>query len=237
MSYLEALECAKNGKVVYGETLYDVEGNACGLNFFTSSDLFDEIKDSEEFRNYIENSDEYREYENSHTEDEIEYFYYLEAVRQVDLLGLDIDEIIQNCIEVDEDFYSFDKYSLDELQEMCNETEGEYDLITRIVDFCSFAEQNGYNRNETLKDYVEDVIDAIDGLEVGEEYIVRKVNTSQCARHSILKYIYEEILEHKSYLNKIIGTKGMEWECYTDDLDEYEQTMFEKQNLIICRTK
>lgn len=233
----EALECAKNGKTIYGEMLYDVEGNECGVNFHTSDDLFDEIKETEEFRNYIENSDEYVEYVESYTEKEIDYFWSLEPDKQLILLDLDIDKAIQHCIEVDEDYYSFERYSIEELQQMCDETEGEYFLTTRIYDFCCYAQQNGYNSDETLQDYVKDVIDAIEGLEVGEETVIRKVNTRQCANHSILEDIYEEIIEHKEYLNCELGTSDYEWECYTEDLDDSEQTMFETENLIIKRIK
>lgn len=233
----EALECVKNGKVVYGESIFDVEEADYTFNFFTSSDLFDEIKDTEEFEKYIENSEEYREYENSHTEDEIEDFWNLNAVKQVELLGLDMDNVIQYCIENDEEYYSYDQYSIEQLQKMYNETEGEYYLTTRIYDFCEYAQQNGYGSTETLQDYVGDVIDAIDGLEVGEETVIRKLNTYQCAEHSILSDIYKEILKHKKYLNSKIGTSECEWEYYTEDLDDGEQTMFEKEKFIIKRIK
>ena len=84
---------------------------------------------------------------------------------------------------------------------------------------------------------VGDVIDAIDGLEVGEETVIRKLNTYQCAEHSILSDIYKEILKHKKYLNSKLGTSECEWEYYTEDLDDGEQTMFEKEKFIIKRIK
>lgn len=51
----QALESAKNGKTIYGEYLYDEDGNECGYNFCTSDDLYDKIKDIEkDFQYYIE---------------------------------------------------------------------------------------------------------------------------------------------------------------------------------------
>lgn len=247
----EALECAKNETIYADYKDYDIENK-----YFTMDMLVDAIIEQYKYPNcYVDtdvqgwveliednvylNEKDYKEWWKKINDEENDEDIDDEYDKMDEYFTKEyVEQYLDSC-GIYNEYEVFSEEELQELydEEMCNEIEGEYDLSTRIVDFCSFAEQNGYNRNETLKNYVDDVIDAIDGLEVGEEYIATKVNTSQCARHSILKYIYEEILEHKSYLNKIIGTKGMEWECYTDDLDEYEQTMFEKQNLIICRTK
>lgn len=112
-------------------------------------------------------------------------------------------------------------------------------LETTIIEFCGFAAQNGFSSSETLEDYVGTVQNAVYGLEVGEVYELCRVNTRECARHSILKYIYVEIVEnHPRLINNRNNTKGQKWEIFTEDLPEEEEvSMFETEKLVIKRIK
>ena len=110
-------------------------------------------------------------------------------------------------------------------------------LDTTIIGFCGYAAQNGFSSRETLEDYLGKVVSAIEDLELGEEIELDRLNTRQCARHSILEDIYIEILTHTRYLNNLLGTKGMKWDYKWEDLPQEEKTMFQEKSFIVYRVK
>lgn len=88
-------------------------------------------------------------------------------------------------------------------------------ITTKINDFAALAEKCGFSENETLEDYVSDVLCAIKKLDyVDDNAVVFSYENRGYNRDCILEEIYIELItKHTRYLNSKLNTIGMKWDC------------------------